>query len=208
MNFEEASNYIKVVLLIMNGGTFILRRLIHKVVNESKRTLDNFLSQSEEQLRKKLNTKQTELVFPGQGQTRDINEWDISLLTLVLLEVFQGYFNGQDILSIKEIRDQRNKIIGHKPNAVMNQKEFNSHWYMTLRELKCLAVLLPAEDQKDLNDIETSIYHTQLIQDLIEQSDEIKELESSGVKERIMQLCAKEISENESKIFFFKFTFK
>ncbi|XP_053390125.1 uncharacterized protein LOC128553042 isoform X2 [Mercenaria mercenaria] len=203
MNYEETVNFIKLFLLLMNGGTFLLRTLIYKLTSESGKSLDDLLLQNRDSLDDKLkkNRKQFDLLFPGSSQNADIEQWDISLLTFVLLNVFKGLFDSQEIAAIKVIRDHRNKILAHNAKSEITLKDFMSAWIQVSSALTNLSTTVTPEDQKELKQIESTIFKDPFQKELVGQLNEIGKTDIllKAVIENVMPLIKDRISESEKK---------
>ncbi|XP_053374554.1 uncharacterized protein LOC123562047 [Mercenaria mercenaria] len=203
MNYEETVNFIKLFLLLMNGGTFLLRTLIYKLISESGKSLDDLLLQSRYlfDMELKKNRKQFDLLFPGSSQKADIEQWDISLLTFVLLNVFKGFFDCSEIISIKVIRDHRNKILAHNANSEMTLKDFMSAWNQVSCALTHLSVTVTPKDQKELKCIESSIFQDPFQKKIVGQLKEMGQTDTlvQAVIEKFMPLVKKTILESEKK---------
>ena len=74
----------------------------------------------------------------------DINEWDFSLMTTVLLYSqsckLQMNQRPDQPLALRELRNDRNKIIGHPSTEKMREEEFNTMWPILSKNFITLGV--------------------------------------------------------------------
>ena len=74
----------------------------------------------------------------------DINEWDFSLMTTVLLYSqsckLQMNQRPDQPLALRELRNHRNKIIGHPATEKMRDEEFNTMWPILSKNFVTLGV--------------------------------------------------------------------
>ncbi|KAK2570123.1 hypothetical protein P5673_004878 [Acropora cervicornis] len=74
----------------------------------------------------------------------DINEWDFSLMTTVLLYSqsckLQMNQRPDQPLALRELRNHRNKIIGHPSTEKMREEEFNTMWPILSKNFVTLGV--------------------------------------------------------------------
>ena len=151
---EAKDNGTRLARLLIDGGTHVLRELLHSmfppatlptVLNKFKPSLQNLKS------RRKLLDDQWELLYPSSGQAPDANNFDITLLHLLLREICaltepsNGWHNmpAEDDDSqeahIVRIKCFRNDLCHNISTGVPND-EFEETWTMVSQSLEALGL--------------------------------------------------------------------
>ena len=151
---EAKDNGTRLARLLIDGGTHVLRELLHSmfppatfptVLNKFKPSLQNLKS------RHKLFDEHWELLYPSSGQAPDANKFDITLLHLLLREICaltepsNGWHNmpAEDDDSpeahIVRIKCFRNDLCHNISTGVPNN-EFEDKWETISRSLEALGV--------------------------------------------------------------------
>ncbi|XP_053389515.1 uncharacterized protein LOC128552493 [Mercenaria mercenaria] len=175
---EEDINFIKVFLFLMKGGTLLFRKLVLALVAKSGKPLEDILqghrqSFTETSVHGHLTKVQFEKLFPRNNQAIDIYQWDISLLTFVLLNVFSGSFTSPEIAAIKVIRDKRNNVVGHGSDSKISKVDFECIWPRITMAMRQLLRMLTPGDQMEYITAESSIMLHPFQPDTINQLKEI-----------------------------------
>ncbi|XP_029198310.2 uncharacterized protein LOC114963303 [Acropora millepora] len=151
---EAKDNGTRLARLLIDGGTHVLRELLHSmfppatlptVLNKFKPSLQNLKS------RRKLFDDQWELLYPSSGQAPDANKFDITLLHLLLREICaltepsNGWHNmpAEDDDSqeahIVRIKCFRNDLCHNISTGVPND-EFEETWTTVSQSLEALGL--------------------------------------------------------------------
>lgn len=116
--------------LLLLKGTFYLAKTV--LIREAKKhrqqtgcDLDGLLKNNEQKLKHEFrHRKHMEKLFPPSGKT-NVEDWDISLLTGVLLTVFRKSLPEADRTAIKNIKYQRNDVYAHCAAASLDEVDYN-----------------------------------------------------------------------------------
>ncbi|XP_053381313.1 golgin subfamily A member 6-like protein 22 isoform X1 [Mercenaria mercenaria] len=176
---DEDINFIKVFLIIMKGGTFVCRKLVLALVAKSGKSLEDILQGNRQVFTDKflhghLTDKNIKKLFPIDNKNIDINQWDISLLTFFLLNVFSELFQSQEIAAINVIRVERNNVVVHSSYSKITNDEFESIWPHVTKAMGQLSRLLTRSDQIEYNKIEVRIRDQPFQTDIIKLLEEIE----------------------------------
>ena len=140
---DEKTNGFKLMRLIVDGGTVALRQTctnyhrgnLHVVLSTHHRTLSNLKS------KKIINKSQWDKLYPATRKPPNINDFDITLLS-VLLRNICGLKPARDPIwdnvpslldhsveaDIVRVRLFRNERFGHIPNTAVSDADFKSFW--------------------------------------------------------------------------------
>jgi hypothetical protein len=124
----ENEFYIRFVLLLIEGGTDVLRVMLKHELEKKNVTFGQFLSQVEQNIKKdkNLTTKQLKLLYPVSTPP-DLSNCDISILAY-LLNIFFTIKGSSGSKAIKTIRNLRNNLFAHQKTASLGAAEFHSIW--------------------------------------------------------------------------------
>lgn len=99
----ETGFYVRIILLLFKGGMLVCRGLVDRELKENG--LDEILKEKELYLKQKLIKSQYFMLFPRTGVTPDPQDFDLSLLIVLLLDVFKiPACDRREIEKIKKIR--------------------------------------------------------------------------------------------------------
>ena len=168
-NSDEKTNGFKLMRLIVDGGTEALRQTLTKYCPGN---LQNNLSKHQKNLSKLkcnklkpkniINQKQWDKLYPSASVPPNINDFDITLLC-VLLKNICGLKSHKDPIwhkdpnvsdhsveaDIVRVRSFRNERFGHIPNTAVSDGDFQSFWAEISVPLVRLGI-----DQREINRLE------------------------------------------------------
>ncbi|XP_060568652.1 uncharacterized protein LOC132727248 [Ruditapes philippinarum] len=152
MNVETAY-YIRFVLLLIKGGTRVLRNLMVMCLEKKKITLEHFLRsyQNSIQASQYVKREQMEVLYPESPKTSDIREWDIQLLCFILIEYFKQELNTPEQLAVKKIREMRNDFYAHYAKACIDRNTYYSLWSELSLIMTTMGAKMP-KSEKEKND--------------------------------------------------------
>ncbi|KAK3753031.1 hypothetical protein QZH41_014997, partial [Actinostola sp. cb2023] len=161
---KERNNFSK-VLIITNGlGLNTLRKLFKDIHPSWSNKPDDAKSLD----KGRMNLQKHELALFNTG---DINKWDVSLMTTVLLfskECAKELSNRGYEDAVRTIKDQKNQLISHVSSERMTGDEFNTAWAKISKNLETIGA-----STKDIEDIladdilqDAKFYRDMLLQEL------------------------------------------
>lgn len=119
-DLEKSDKYQRALSLNFDCGSDTLRKLIEKILNDNGKTFKGYVKDSEIQSKiqqlKQRNVLYMEQVRMINCKDPDIECMDISLLTVMLLELFPVTSTQKD--NIKKLRKKRNEL-AHKPRSML-----------------------------------------------------------------------------------------
>lgn len=136
MATADEEKFLRSSLLMLKGTLYIAKEvLIRQEQEEIRRTgrdLDDLLKAYKQKLEHEFkNHSQREILFPLNGKT-EVEKWDISMLTGVLLIIFQSTLSADERIAVRHIKHQRNDIYAHTATASLSDDDYND----LCRELK------------------------------------------------------------------------
>ncbi|KAK3713159.1 hypothetical protein QZH41_010061 [Actinostola sp. cb2023] len=199
---KERNNLSK-VLIITNGlGLDTLRKLFMDIhpswsnkPNDAK-TLD----------KGRMKLQKHELALFNTG---DINKWDVSLMTTVLLfskECAKELSNRGYEDAVRTIKDQKNQLISHVSSDRMTGDEFNTTWAKISKSLETIGA-----STKDIEDIHTDdilqgakFYRDMFLQEMAAKNAVHSKIQDIDVKmDKVIKLLSSETSatcENQPRL--------
>lgn len=136
---KPAENYQRLCRLITTICTDILRDVLSRYIKPAD--LRSELDKNRPRLEKIMNTEQMELIYPVNGnKALAAKHLDISVMYIILRNICNipkhknGWGNppktGDNSIAacIERIRIQRNEVLAHNINDVMEETEFNNRW--------------------------------------------------------------------------------
>ena len=188
---KNEANYFRVCRLLIGKGSDALRVVLHSVHAPS--TLPGVLNAKKAVLEKirgsVITNKQWDLLFPASGAAPDSNNFDITLLTILLrnicglspptkgwneMPLADDISKSADIVRIKSFR---NEVYGHTASAQLDDTKFESLWQQISQPLIRRGV-----PQKDIDEIKVaplSPEEVSYIEQLKDAEKEISELRQS-----------------------------
>ena len=155
---EEKANGTKLLRLVIDGGTYVLREFLHSI--HPPTTLQGVFNNNKGKL-EKLPESQREILFPPSGNPPDSNLFDITLLNLLLRKVCNlkepstGWHElpeDSDIspgANIVRIKCYRNELC-HSVSTSITKVEFENKWKVISSALVALGL-----NQKDVDRLKT-----------------------------------------------------
>ena len=157
---KAKANFSRVCQLLVDKGGEALRFTFHAI--HPPLTLAAVLNANKHVLQKikVINPSQLELLFPTSGAAPDSNDFDITLLTILLRNIcgLPAPATGWNVrppagdisksADIARIRILRNEVYGHIPSAQLDDAKFNTLWQEISQSLIRLGVL-----QNDIDEI-------------------------------------------------------
>lgn len=133
MASTESENFYRVVSLLVDAGTEVMRRLLMKyVVSSGANSVKTFLSNQQTQIfqlqkTKYLKSHQVSLLLGHTtGGGIDITTWDINLLSVLLKNICS--LSQSEESAIEKLRLLRNSVYAHSGNARLRQSDFTTYW--------------------------------------------------------------------------------
>ncbi|XP_060587789.1 uncharacterized protein LOC132743269 [Ruditapes philippinarum] len=123
----DQERYLRNLLLLGEGGMFVLRCLVDQEVIRSGQTLEELLLRN--QLRfKNILEEQRQVLYPSPGTANaDVNTWDVSLILLVVKKLFYQVLPHAIVSDIDALKGFRNSIQAHPCNLSMDETEFSEN---------------------------------------------------------------------------------
>ncbi|XP_053396011.1 E3 ubiquitin-protein ligase rnf213-alpha-like [Mercenaria mercenaria] len=178
----ENEYYIRFILLLVKGGTEVLRKVVIKGLQKRNVKLETFLEENRSTIcNSNLISKiQRDILYPPSPDSTDISKWDISLLSFIILEFLKSYFTAGDISSVVKLRDMQDMVSAHQADAAIDGREFTTIWSdlsVTITVL-CHAMELNDNEKDFLMKLVSSIASADL--DMNEAVKELKMLKDTG----------------------------
>ena len=160
---KAKANFSRVCQLLVDKGGEALRFTFHVI--HPPPTLSAVLNANKPVLQKikVINASQWDLLFPTSGAAPDSNNFDITLLTILLRNIcgLPAPATGWNVMppagdtskaaDIVRIRIFRNEIYGHITRAQLDVARFNTLWQEISQSLTRLGIL-----QDDIDEIKTA----------------------------------------------------
>ncbi|XP_053389179.1 uncharacterized protein LOC128552180 [Mercenaria mercenaria] len=155
---QENEYYIRLILLLLRGGTLVLKQVFLKKLEDQGSQLNAFLQINKEAIKtlkegKVLTLKQYNILYPVNGSVTEICEWDISLLACVLLNFFVQSFQKSEEKAIENIRTFRNDFAGHHPDGCIDARTFFRKWNQLSNFITNLGNGLSSSERSDLAEL-------------------------------------------------------
>ncbi|XP_053403890.1 uncharacterized protein LOC123537567 isoform X2 [Mercenaria mercenaria] len=203
----ENEYYLRSVLLISDGGSYITKKIVHRELPKYGCNLDALLSSNTKKIENefKKNRKQIEKLFPASGQT-DLNTWDIQMLTGIILVLFRSNLEPEEKSQIREIRYVRHEL-AHSPSAALYEddyKDVKERLAFAITTLACRFETSVQDHCKELIskyescslDVTASLerlkekQHTdELFEKILEKIKQLDEKLSKDIEESTSQIC-------------------
>ena len=159
---DETINGTKLMRLILDGGTEALRKVFQGIHTGNFQVVLAGNKHSLSKLKGRIiNQKQWDKLYPTSPKKPDINEFDISLLCVLLRNIsglsppgsgwdkmpnVSDHTREADIIRIKLFRNER---FGHIPRAAVSMKDFEKFWAEISAPIVRLGI-----DQKEIDRLE------------------------------------------------------
>lgn len=177
----EHEYYIRFILLLLQGGTGVLRDIFNKALQQKNKTLHQFLSAVKPAIKtsRKLTQVQKDTLCPLPPLCVSIENFDITLLSFLIINYLLTCINHQEAQAVEDIRDLRNEYNAHAKEATMDRQTFTREWNRLVTNITTIGIGMSPEVQKQHRDIIQSIEKDQL--DVTSALEEIKKLDQSRV---------------------------
>lgn len=144
MTTTYTENYHRLASMLVDVGTSVLRRLfLHYVMTSSTPNVSQYLTNKKPELEKLYKRKvllghQMKTLFPPAGSSsQDINQWDISLLSALLVNI--APISKSEETEISQLRSLRNEIYGHVTSLCLDDVDLNKYWTQAQAAIATLA---------------------------------------------------------------------
>jgi hypothetical protein len=135
--FQMADKYYRLVCFVVDICADVLRKYFVKLAKtyagSTYTSVDVYLLHKMRDVmrlfnNKKLRRDQYDLLYPGNG-TADENQWDVSILVILITELFDTRLQPLEIFALKtEIRGIRNDLQHHPNTGNISDQDFDDYW--------------------------------------------------------------------------------
>jgi hypothetical protein len=120
----DEERYLRNLLLLGEGTSFVLKSLVVQEVSRSGQTLENLLL-TNKTLFNGILKEQRDILYPAPlTANADLSTWDLSLLLLVVKRLFYPVLTPVIASHIGALKTFRDSIIGHPRKMSMDDTEF------------------------------------------------------------------------------------
>ncbi|KAK3579154.1 hypothetical protein CHS0354_022177 [Potamilus streckersoni] len=124
----DTERFCRLVCLMMQTGTKVLRKLFILHVEGQRCSVETFFAKHKMKISSmKLFPDQRSLIFPPDKSDPDLQKYDITLLALLLNNLFNSVSPNEKHL-IYRLKESRKSLNGHKGNAMTDSNEFDRLW--------------------------------------------------------------------------------
>ncbi|XP_060554383.1 uncharacterized protein LOC132715405 [Ruditapes philippinarum] len=129
MATSDNERYLRYIILLGKGGPLVLKGILKREAKKIGKTLSQILLDNSSKLRQVIRyDSQYGRIFPSAGSVNDdLDNWDTSLLCLVILNIFRSSLTSKERNDIKILRDFRNEIQGHSASLALSEDEYNEY---------------------------------------------------------------------------------
>ncbi|XP_053372564.1 uncharacterized protein LOC123561140 isoform X2 [Mercenaria mercenaria] len=171
----ENEYFVRFILLVIKGGSQILRKIVSSGLEKQKTSLEKFLNNEKQAIcSSKDFTKLHRDKLYYSSEPPDISNWDISLLSRVVLLDFFGLDSSQSA-AVKKIRELRNQYQAHTTEASIEIRHFHTVWNELVLVITFLSHEIDKNDRLELMDLINNLASEQL--DLNASIEELKMLD-------------------------------
>ncbi|XP_053382869.1 uncharacterized protein LOC123540271 [Mercenaria mercenaria] len=135
MATTENEYYLRSILLLAEGGSYISKKVLYR---EHFGDLDKLLKGFERELKHELHEKQIETLFPRTGNTI-VDTWDLQMLIIVVLRLFHNSLKREDKKNLRVLKSLRNEVQAHNPSATLDVVQYENINDQLTDALTCLA---------------------------------------------------------------------
>ncbi|XP_053403916.1 uncharacterized protein LOC123537584 isoform X2 [Mercenaria mercenaria] len=149
----ENEYYLRSILLLCEGGSYITKKIIFRELPKRGGDLDALLKyeQFEKRVRNEFRNKnQLDILFPTTGKT-DVNTWDVQMLTGIIQILFWSDLETKERKHVKEIKRLR-IVIAHSPSAALHEDEYRDFIKDLAKAITFLALKFEKAIQKKCTD--------------------------------------------------------
>ncbi|XP_053390295.1 uncharacterized protein LOC128553200 [Mercenaria mercenaria] len=115
--------HLRYILLLGEGGTLVLQEILKREIKNSGKTLEELLIGYKSRIKQRTFSESFLKVYPQTG-IPDETTWDISLLALIILQLFGGSLMKDECQEIENIRKTRNNL-AHTFSLSMDENEYD-----------------------------------------------------------------------------------
>jgi flagellar capping protein FliD len=110
--------YLRIILLLLDGSTYICKKVFNRELHKHGGDLDVLLKKWKNKLQHEFYKRQMEKLFPNDGLDKtDINKWDIQMIIGVMLLLFRLTLTDEEKRILKDIKYIRHEVFAHSPSA-------------------------------------------------------------------------------------------
>ncbi|XP_053406900.1 protein mono-ADP-ribosyltransferase PARP14-like isoform X2 [Mercenaria mercenaria] len=120
----ENTYFLRSFLLLVEGGSYIVRTIIKRECQKKEGNLDKLLQDFEKKLKHEFHGKQYQKLFPASGCT-DINKWDLQLLIGVVTIVFRTSLLKHEKKELVVLKQLRNEVYMHCSSAALDDDKYD-----------------------------------------------------------------------------------
>ncbi|XP_053396013.1 uncharacterized protein LOC128556118 [Mercenaria mercenaria] len=196
----ENEHYIRFILLLIKGGTEVLRKTFTKGLKKQNVSLNEFLQTNKADIcnSKQISKLQRDILYPPPPHYSDISKWDISLLSYIALNFLSNELSGTETLALKKIRDMRNDIHGHSNDAAIETRKFTCIWSELSLVITTLSYTMSDEERQGLIDLISTLSSDQL--DIYKAIEELKLLERRDEFFECIQTSLENLQRSQSEL--------
>ena len=121
---EGQTYFLRSVLLLIEGGSFISREILYRESNKTGRDIDSLLGDFRTKLKHEFHGKQFEKLFPGIDIKTDVKCWDLQLLIGVISIVFRRSISVSEKKDLTVLKQLRNEVFMHCANASLDVEKY------------------------------------------------------------------------------------
>lgn len=127
---SENECFIRFILLLIRGGTVVVRQIVQWGLDRQHSTVTDFLQNNREAIKNstQLTRQQKNFLHPKVRQAADLLQWDISLLVAFAINFLKPVLNTTEVKILEKIRAFRNTYQGHPKDARMDLNTFSQVW--------------------------------------------------------------------------------
>ncbi|XP_053382781.1 uncharacterized protein LOC128549656 isoform X2 [Mercenaria mercenaria] len=122
MATTENEYYLRTILLLAEGGSYISKQILYK---ELPGDLNKLLKHFEHKLKHELHDKQIEKLFPRNGNTF-VDTWDLQMLIIVVLRLFHKSLKYEDKRNLQYIKMLRNEVQAHSSSVTLDDVQYEN----------------------------------------------------------------------------------
>ncbi|XP_053382767.1 uncharacterized protein LOC123541458 isoform X2 [Mercenaria mercenaria] len=120
MATTENEYYIRAILLLVEGGCYISKKVLYR---EHSGDINKLLNSFKRELKRELHEKQIEKLFPPNGNTI-VDTWDLQMLIIVVLRLFHNSLKREDIRKLRDLKLLRNEVQAHSSSVTLDVVQY------------------------------------------------------------------------------------
>ncbi|XP_060605584.1 heat shock 70 kDa protein 12A-like [Ruditapes philippinarum] len=114
----DNENYLRIILLLLEGSTYICKKVFNRELLKNGGDLDHLLKTWKNKLQHEFHKRQMEKFFPNGGFDKtDIHKWDIQMIIGVMLLLFRSTLTDEEKQILKDIKFIRHEVLAHSSSA-------------------------------------------------------------------------------------------